>query len=124
MKDILNDIYTQPHAKENTITNLQRKAHDTATLKGWYDKPHSFDGFIEGVQSEVDEARDAAKRGQDITSVWHQGKKPEGVPIELADAVIRIFSYCGEMGIDLSGAIDLKMEYNTTRNYRHEGEKE
>lgn len=49
--------------------------------------------------------------------------KPEGIPSELADAVIRIFDMCGYYGIDLEKAIDEKMAYNKTRSYKHGGKK-
>lgn len=45
--------------------------------------------------------------------------KPEGVPAELADVVIRIADMCGFYGIDLQKAVEEKMEYNATRSYRH-----
>lgn len=48
-----------------------------------------------------------------------RSKKPEGVAVELADAVIRIADLCGHMGIDLEAAIDLKMAYNETRPFKH-----
>lgn len=35
--------------------------------------------------------------------------------VELADAVIRIFDYCGAYGYDLQGAFDDKMAYNAVR---------
>ncbi|NLI22267.1 MAG: hypothetical protein GX418_12085 [Clostridiales bacterium] len=47
--------------------------------------------------------------------------KPEGIAIELADAVIRILDYCGKANIDIEDAIRMKHEYNTTRPYRHGG---
>lgn len=46
-------------------------------------------------------------------------KKPEGVAVELADAVIRIADLCGHLGIDLEAAIALKMDYNETRPFKH-----
>ena len=45
--------------------------------------------------------------------------KPEGVPSELADVVIRIGDICGYFGIDLEAAILEKLEYNKSRSYRH-----
>jgi NTP pyrophosphatase (non-canonical NTP hydrolase) len=48
-------------------------------------------------------------------------KKPEGVPIELADCIIRILDYCGHAGIDIEQAIKIKHEYNKTRPHRHGG---
>lgn len=48
-----------------------------------------------------------------------KSKKPEGVAVELADAVIRIADLCGHLEIDLEAAITLKMEYNETRPFKH-----
>lgn len=48
-----------------------------------------------------------------------KSKKPEGVAVELADAVIRIADLCGHLGIDLEAAIALKMEYNEGRPFKH-----
>lgn len=45
--------------------------------------------------------------------------KPEGVPIELADAVIRIMDYCLIRDIDLAAAIEIKMQYNESRPHKH-----
>lgn len=45
--------------------------------------------------------------------------KPEGVPMELADVVIRIFDFAGCYGIDLEQAIVQKMAFNSGREYRH-----
>lgn len=45
--------------------------------------------------------------------------KPEGFPIELADAVIRIMDLAERLGIDLAEMINLKMAYNSTREYMH-----
>lgn len=49
--------------------------------------------------------------------------KPEGVPSELADCVIRIFHFCHDNDIDLEKIIMMKMKYNETRAYRHGGKK-
>lgn len=49
--------------------------------------------------------------------------KPEGIPSELADTVIRIADMCGFYGIDLQEAVEQKMRYNRTRPHRHGGKK-
>jgi NTP pyrophosphatase (non-canonical NTP hydrolase) len=48
----------------------------------------------------------------------HTGK-PEGFPVELADAVIRLFGLAYEAGIDLPAAIEEKLAYNATRPFKH-----
>ena len=69
------------------------------------------------MQQILEEARD----GHGMTDVYRNAEspKPEGVPIELADAVIRICDFCGLHGIDLEAAIEAKMEYNRGRPRRH-----
>lgn len=49
----------------------------------------------------------------------YRGSKPEGVAVELADAVIRIADLCGYLGIDLDAVISEKMAYNETRPFKH-----
>lgn len=49
--------------------------------------------------------------------------KPEGIPTELADIIIRVLDICGANNIDIQGALDEKMEYNMTRPYRHGGKR-
>jgi hypothetical protein len=46
-------------------------------------------------------------------------KKPEGVPVEIADIIIRALDFMHEMGIDVEETIRQKMQFNWTRPYRH-----
>lgn len=49
--------------------------------------------------------------------------KPCGIPIELADIVIRVADFAKKHGIDLVEAIQIKADYNRTRPHRHGGKK-
>lgn len=45
--------------------------------------------------------------------------KPEGVPSEIADIVIRCFDFAGSNGFDLGRIIQEKLAYNSTRPAMH-----
>jgi NTP pyrophosphatase (non-canonical NTP hydrolase) len=79
------------------------------------------------IVSEIVEAHDELRAGRSMTETWYvenfghedQPAKPEGVPSELADAVIRCFDLADEAGIDLAAIIDEKLAYNATRPFKH-----
>jgi hypothetical protein len=47
--------------------------------------------------------------------------KPEGVPSEMADVIIRILGFCARHQIDIAQAIIEKMAYNESRPFMHGG---
>lgn len=72
------------------------------------------------IAGEVSEAHEDLRDGREPDEVYFEDKtdgsmKPCGYPIELADAVIRIFDEAGRRGIDLASAIAIKMRYNEGR---------
>lgn len=58
----------------------------------------------------------AARAGQHGSSV---NPKPEGVPSEIADIVIRCFDFAGSNGFNLGAIIQEKLAYNSTRPHMH-----
>ena len=74
------------------------------------------------IHSEVSEALECVRDGhyEAYESETRPGK-PEGLPSELADIVIRVADLAGALGIDLESAIVTKMAYNATRQHRHGG---
>src|SRR5512139_716300 len=109
------------------IDLLCREANDASVKAGWQDEPRSFGDLIALMHSELSEAFEEYRKGHALTETYSSGVevgklcKPEGVPSELADTVIRICQCCGQYGIDLESAILQKMAYNTTRGHRWEG---
>ena len=67
------------------------------------------------------EALEEYRNGRIPTEIYYDGDKPEGIPIELADVIIRILDYCGKEKIDIGQALNIKHEYNKTRPYKHGG---
>lgn len=45
--------------------------------------------------------------------------KPDGVPSELADIIIRVLDACAAWGVDIDEAVRRKMEYNAGREHMH-----
>jgi NTP pyrophosphatase (non-canonical NTP hydrolase) len=48
-----------------------------------------------------------------------EAPKPEGVPAELADVIIRVLDFCGAREIDIDRAIEAKIAFNKTRPPMH-----
>jgi NTP pyrophosphatase (non-canonical NTP hydrolase) len=119
------------------LNELAKDIHQNAVNHGWWEKEREFGSLIALMHSELSEALEEHRNGRDFTwyncehcnSKEHCEKppkrctkaKPEGIPIELADCIIRILVYCGKEGIDIEKAIRIKHEYNKTRSYRHGG---
>jgi NTP pyrophosphatase (non-canonical NTP hydrolase) len=71
------------------------------------------------IVSELSEALEEYRAHHEINEIYYVNGKAEGVPVELADAVIRILDACGQYGVDLEAVIREKHAYNLTRPYKH-----
>lgn len=118
------------------LNELTATNHDNAVNHGWWEENRSFGEVIALIHSELSEAleeyRDAKpdfyylQKEADETIIKtsledYRGEKPEGIAVELADAIIRILDYCGHKGIDIEQTIRIKHEYNKSREYKHGG---
>lgn len=70
------------------------------------------------ITTEVAEAAEDVRTGA-MRTVMSDSGKPEGLPSELADIVIRVMDVCGGLGIDLDEEIRIKVAYNRRRPAMH-----
>jgi NTP pyrophosphatase (non-canonical NTP hydrolase) len=117
------------------FSRLQRELYQTAQDHGF----HEVDDILEPgtehwrarvsqmfftMAGEVFEAGDLHQRGWAPTEIRYMDpedltSKPDGIPIELADVLIRLLDTAETLGIDLGQAVRVKAAYNRGRPYRH-----
>ena len=106
----------------STMDSLQENIHQLAVDKGWWEDGREFPEVAALVHSEISEALEEWRQGRNETYIGPDGK-PEGVFVELADAVIRIMDFFGYYGESLEQHILTKHAFNQTRPHRHGGKK-
>lgn len=93
----------------DTLNIIQAACHQESKSAGW---PVTEAGTrIALIHSEVSEALEGVRKGLMDEHLPHR----KMVEVELADAIIRIFDFCGQEGLEIGGAIAEKMEYNRHR---------
>lgn len=103
---------------------MRDEVHRVAVEHGWWEKPLTFPEIIVMCHSELSEAMEEYRAGRPmvycdainsnvacveepcgglgcIRNFPH--RKPEGVAVELADCILRILDYMGQVGADVEG---------------------
>lgn len=122
---------------------MQFAAGKQAESSGWHeDRPMQEEGSVALLHwqctklmlmvTELAEAVEELRAGRAVNETYYsvpvdglslagRAEKPEGVPSELADTVIRIMDFCYTEEIDLASMIVEKLQFNATRGQRHGG---
>lgn len=119
-------------------------AHDAAQLKGWWEDERTVGDIMALIHSEVSEVLEEHREGHEPAYVYQNkhnrregffltpdanadcidpNAKPLGIPIELADIIIKILDYCGKEDIDIQRAVAWKLRYNLGRDHKHGGKR-
>jgi NTP pyrophosphatase (non-canonical NTP hydrolase) len=107
------------------LKELAQEVYDIACEKGWHDEPLAFGDAIANIHGEASEAFEEYRKGKNLNDIYlsfdDPTGKPEGVPIEFADIIIRVLDNCITYDIDIEAALMMKLEYNKNRPYKHGG---
>lgn len=110
-----------PFNRFSTFSAWQVHCYEVAKSKGWFrSKVPRLAKQLINIHAEVSEAWEEYRKPDfDPKRIYFVNGKPEGLPIELADIVMRTMNTAESHGIDLVAAMQIKDEYNETRPYRH-----
>lgn len=115
---------------EDQIDALAAECYRVAGEHGWWEEERTFGEVIALMHSELSEALEEYRDGRSKMEIHYVESqtdygavtmKPEGIAVELADVLIRIFDFCGRYNVPLGRALVEKMAYNESRPYRHGG---
>jgi NTP pyrophosphatase (non-canonical NTP hydrolase) len=107
------------------LNELGKEFLSTSNSKGFTSGILSYQDTVEKLMltvSELAEALEELRAGHHPDITYYNPEKPtkpEGFPIELADAIIRLLQLAAACGIDMDGAVALKNAYNKTRPFKH-----
>ena len=113
------------------LDTLAMFIHGWAVSKGWWKDPNrSFAEQVTNFHAELSEAwEEFRSHGMDPAYFNYRKEddqrvvlpKPEGISVELMDAIVRILDTCGRYGMNAGHDFGEKLAYNCTRPYRHGG---
>ena len=100
------------------LTTLDSQIHADNRAKGFWANPRPLTETTMLIVTELAEAVEEERAGR--AGVWYADNgKPEGIDIELIDALIRLLDLLGSRGVDVDELLAIKRDYNASRPARH-----
>ena len=122
------------------LNQFAKDVHENAVAHGWYEREPTLPEAIALIHSELSEALEEYRNGKPMVygccniegAVCDHSEecdrepgdlscKPEGIAVELCDAVIRILDTLAFYGVNIESVLEGKHEYNKSRPYKHGG---
>lgn len=118
VRELRQDVHTYPE-----LNQLAKEMLRIAEDHGFTVKPEDagIDRALLLIISEICEGNEELRDGRGVNEIYYReiDGKPEGFPIEIADALIRLTNLCAALNIDIARAVGIKAAFNETRPYKH-----
>lgn len=103
--------------KEWTLNEWAAEIHRNAVAHGWWEDDRGFAETAALITCEISEAVEEDRSGNPL--IYIKQGKPEGVAVEVVDAVIRALDWLAFKGVDVEEVMAVKHNYNLGRPYKH-----
>lgn len=99
------------------LTDLAHRIHTANREKGFWDHHRPLTETTMLIVTELAEAVEEERAGN--PEIYEIDGKPEGVDVELVDALIRLLDLLGARGTDVDAVLAKKLAFNAARHHKH-----